>query len=426
MNLPANLPATDLQKTNAESGETLMARKINVVVSQGQSAHPAKRQLEEELVAALLVEPGVDVTVIPHLYDLEPEGTGILALSGISADMVVVSWLYSRAAHWVLARNAISGRLGRTLLVAEMDESRDALESDDLENAEAGDAEDARHALAGQSDNAASADGRTIYHLDFRVSSRVEDFVNEIRRIVAEVSVETVDLLGWIGGTPKPEQMKRYLAAAPKPDNAAAAPRPALTEGHRAGGNGTGGNGASGNGASGNGTQQPGDGGNAAAKNGEGRLLRVEESTARRWYPVIDFTRCTNCMECIDFCLFGVYGVDAAETILVEQPDNCRKGCPACSRVCPENAIIFPQHKSPAIAGSSLVESGDFKIDLSKLFGAQQGIGTAVEERDRELLAAGRDAVGMEVGIPKRQQGRPASDQDELDALIDELDEMDL
>jgi MinD superfamily P-loop ATPase len=45
-------------------------------------------------------------------------------------------------------------------------------------------------------------------------------------------------------------------------------------------------------------------------------------------------------MECIDFCLFGVYGVDRGETILVEQPDNCRKGCPACSRVCPENAIM--------------------------------------------------------------------------------------
>ena len=56
-------------------------------------------------------------------------------------------------------------------------------------------------------------------------------------------------------------------------------------------------------------------------------------------------------MECIDFCLFGVYGIDEQETILVEQPDNCRKGCPACSRVCPENAIIFPQHKTPVIAG---------------------------------------------------------------------------
>ena len=41
--------------------------------------------------------------------------------------------------------------------------------------------------------------------------------------------------------------------------------------------------------------------------------------------PVIDRNRCTNCMECIDFCLFGVYGVDQDDRILVELPDNCRK-----------------------------------------------------------------------------------------------------
>src|SRR5437667_9722869 len=103
-------------------------------------------------------------------------------------------------------------------------------------------------------------------------------------------------------------------------------------------------------------------------------------------------------MECIDFCLFGVYGVDKVETILVEQPDNCRKGCPACSRVCPENAIIFPQHKTPAIAGASVVVEG-LKIDLSKLFGAPEGGENAFEvaarERDEQLLLAGRNAVGM-------------------------------
>jgi ferredoxin len=133
-------------------------------------------------------------------------------------------------------------------------------------------------------------------------------------------------------------------------------------------------------------------------------------------------------MECIDFCLFGVYGVDRAETILVEQPDNCRKGCPACSRVCPENAIIFPQHKTPAIAGSAEA-AGGLKIDLSALFGGgtgQDALTTAVAERDEQLVLAGRDAVGITVGVPKRQQGKPQGPKDELDHLIDALDDLSL
>jgi NAD-dependent dihydropyrimidine dehydrogenase PreA subunit len=155
---------------------------------------------------------------------------------------------------------------------------------------------------------------------------------------------------------------------------------------------------------------------------------RIDESAPRRWYPVIDYSRCTNCMECIDFCLFGVYGVDRAETILVEQPDNCRKGCPACSRVCPENAIIFPQHKSPGIAGGADM-AGGLKIDLSILFGGGTGkdaIQTAVLERDEQLLLAGRDAVGMSQGIAKRQSDKPKQPKDDLDRLVDALDELDL
>jgi MinD superfamily P-loop ATPase len=130
-------------------------------------------------------------------------------------------------------------------------------------------------------------------------------------------------------------------------------------------------------------------------------------------------------MECIDFCLFGVYGVDKAETILVEQPDNCRKGCPACSRVCPENAIIFPQHKTPTIAGADVV-AGSLKIDLSKLFGAPETGETAeqaaVRERDEQLVLAGRQAVGATVGLPKRHASHASQPKDELDSLIDALD----
>ncbi|MGB0762139.1 MAG: ATP-binding protein, partial [Rubripirellula sp.] len=136
------------------------------------------------------------------------------------------------------------------------------------------------------------------------------------------------------------------------------------------------------------------------------------------------------CMECVDFCLFGVYGVDGAENILVEQPDNCRKGCPACSRVCPANAIIFPQHKAPAIAGAETEGDEGFKIDLSQLFGApnknEDPIETAARERDEQLLLAGRDTIGIDEQLKKRQADLSSSPKDGLDRLIDSLDEFDL
>ena len=99
------------------------------------------------------------------------------------------------------------------------------------------------------------------------------------------------------------------------------------------------------------------------------------------------------------------------DRILVENQDNCKKGCPACSRVCPEQAIMFPDYKTPAIAGAPVGAIGGLKIDLTKLFGGDEkdALSQAVEERDRELVADGREAVGVSVGMPKRQESRKPS-----------------
>lgn len=377
-----------------------MAKKITVVISQGQSANPVKRKLEEDLVAGLLFERGIEVTVIPHLYDLAPEGTGMLCLQSIPGDMIVLSWLYPRAAHWTLDRNGIRGRVGKILLESEAeDEESDEEEVEDSDKARVVDSR--------------PTPNRTIYCLDLRARSEVAPFFAEIKRIIAEASVQTVgvDLMGWIQGAPKQDQLNRYL-------------NPAATNGN--------GDATSESDASPSApvllspmTLEPLPPESVGAS-APGEAMRIEESTGRRWYPVIDYSRCTNCLECLDFCLFGVYGVAAAETILVEQPDNCRKGCPACSRVCPENAIIFPQHKTPAIAGSPDGSAGALKIDLSKLFGAPDALEVAVLERDVELVAAGRDAVGAAVGVPKRQASKDRGPKDELDSLMDQLDSLDL
>ena len=91
------------------------------------------------------------------------------------------------------------------------------------------------------------------------------------------------------------------------------------------------------------------------------------------WFPVIDYDRCTNCMQCLSFCLFGVYGVDGAQKIQVQNNDNCKTNCPACSRVCPEAAIMFPKYKAGPINGDVVSDSDlnreKMKIDISALLG---------------------------------------------------------
>ncbi len=106
----------------------------------------------------------------------------------------------------------------------------------------------------------------------------------------------------------------------------------------------------------------------------------VREATGARaleawkpWFPVIDFDRCTNCMQCLTFCLFDVYGVDKKQQITVQNQDNCKTDCPACSRVCPEVAILFPKYGKGPINGDVVreqdIQREAMKVDISTLLG---------------------------------------------------------
>ncbi len=344
--------------------------RLTVVLSQAPGKHPAKRSLEESIVAALILEPDLEVSVVPNLYDLGPDHTGRLFLGAVKGDMVVLSWLYPRAAFWLLDRDGIKGHFGETQLKppSNHDEEEEAESETPAEHAEAigptGEIPD-----------------RHIYTLDLRDSNKYEAFVAEIKRIAAECR-ERQEAKTREKAANSPAILQLGLSInKPEPEPLAAfAPEALLAP------------------------------------------------AGRRWYPVIDYSRCTNCLECLDFCLFGVYGVDSLERILVENQDQCKKGCPACSRVCPQQAIIFPEYKSPAIAGAETGVVGGLKIDLSKLFGGDIGdaLSAAVQERDRELVNDGRQAVGMTIGIPKRQEGKPQGPKDDLDKLVDDLDNLGL
>ncbi len=336
--------------------------KITVVISQAPGKNPAKRALEENLAASLLMESGVELSIVPHLYDLGPDHTGRLFLESIQGDMVVLAWLFPRAAYWLLDRDGIGGTEGQSPLhpLAPKDEDED--EEPTVKAPGIG--------------SAIGGPNRTIWCLDLRDHAGHQVYLEEIRRISAEVAL---------------------LRQARQAQKQANQPVAIITLGLP--------------------TQK------AAPEFTPENLL---EAPGRRWYPVIDYSRCTNCLECLDFCLFGVYGVDGLDRILVENQDSCKKGCPACSRVCPEQAIIFPDYKSPAIAGAPVGNISGLKIDLSKLFGGEDAMVVAAKERDRELVRDGREAVGQTVGIARRQADKPSGPKDDLDSLLDTLDSLDI
>ena len=111
--------------------------------------------------------------------------------------------------------------------------------------------------------------------------------------------------------------------------------------------------------------------------------------TWKPWFPVIDPARCTNCMQCLSFCLFDVYGVSADHKLKVENPSNCKVNCPACSRVCPDVAIMFPKYHAGPIDGSPVSDADvtreKMKVDISALLGGD--IYAKLRERSADAKA---------------------------------------
>lgn len=85
------------------------------------------------------------------------------------------------------------------------------------------------------------------------------------------------------------------------------------------------------------------------------------------WFPVIDYGRCIDCKQCLNFCLFGVYTLGDDGKVVVERPANCKTNCPACARVCPEAAIIFPKYGDSPINGDEVDEEALKNADKSKV-----------------------------------------------------------
>ncbi len=85
------------------------------------------------------------------------------------------------------------------------------------------------------------------------------------------------------------------------------------------------------------------------------------------WYPVLDKNRCVECGKCHDFCLFGVYTV-MDKQVRVVKPQNCKNNCPACARMCPSKAIIFPKYEKSPINGGTAQDETFNPEEMDKMY----------------------------------------------------------
>jgi Pyruvate/2-oxoacid:ferredoxin oxidoreductase delta subunit/ribosomal protein S14 len=165
------------------------------------------------------------------------------------------------------------------------------------------------------------------------------------------------------------------------------------------------------------------------------KIDEFHEETSPRWYPVIDGSRCVNCQHCLQFCLFGVYESDARGKVQVRNPDLCKTGCPACARICPQSAIMFPLYeKDDAIAGAPqrfvTLDAAARRMFYARTKQPCPMCGRKAERKSSAPTAG--ENLCPECGRPQPNQ-KPVKNSvksadrlpfDDLDKLVDELDQM--
>jgi Pyruvate/2-oxoacid:ferredoxin oxidoreductase delta subunit len=153
--------------------------------------------------------------------------------------------------------------------------------------------------------------------------------------------------------------------------------------------------------------------------------------TKERWYPVLDGSRCVNCGHCLQFCLFGVYALDEGRKVEVRNSDSCKTGCPACARICPQSAIMFPLYeKDEAIAGAPgrfvTIDAAARRMFYTR---TKQTCPVCGRKASRKTATSSGKKTCPECGGPSAEEKskkkeetpeRPAFD--DLDRLVDQLD----
>lgn len=125
------------------------------------------------------------------------------------------------------------------------------------------------------------------------------------------------------------------------------------------------------------------------------------------WYPVIDAARCVRCGQCVKFCLFGVYESAPDGFPVVVRPEKCKNRCPACARICPRTAIIFPRYEESPFNGDEVVDGPEreaaLRGDLQRILG-DDPIAALRARQERARARRLVDPAKLEAALAERER----------------------
>ncbi|OHB68501.1 MAG: hypothetical protein A2Y77_08735 [Planctomycetes bacterium RBG_13_62_9] len=121
------------------------------------------------------------------------------------------------------------------------------------------------------------------------------------------------------------------------------------------------------------------------------------------WFPVIDYSRCRNCKQCLNFCLFGVYRLSDEGRVEVRNPAGCKTNCPACARMCPQKAIIFPKYADAPINGDEITSTTEVNPQSDNIYDRIRQRGAAHKRfsaQSNEVPCPTIESLKRELGVP--------------------------
>ena len=79
---------------------------------------------------------------------------------------------------------------------------------------------------------------------------------------------------------------------------------------------------------------------------------------SKKWYPMINYEKCTECGNCIENCFHNVYSKEKAPRPVVINPEGCIQGCTGCGSICPNGAIEYFGDSASGSCGEGCCQGG--------------------------------------------------------------------